>query len=141
MLVADTARTPNSRAPFVPWPGLGLRTTVQSAPSQCSMSVRTGSRVKPTAHASHADSTVTPSTVLVPEPGLGGWLPTQLWQDAAAAAGTVTVPARATGPASSSAGPASRASSLAGLFTDGLFHRCTGCRTGRREAAAPRRPP
>src|SRR5207248_2480271 len=69
--VAETASTP-LRPSTLPLPGLGLGTTVQDDPSQRSVRVFTGpvpSADRPTAHASHGDSTVTPSSSLSIRPG------------------------------------------------------------------------
>ena len=75
MSCAETPRT--LRSSLKPVPGLGLGTTVQAAPSQCS--TRAGSAVwplvpvtDPTAQTSHDDRTVTALSSLLPGPGLAG---------------------------------------------------------------------
>jgi hypothetical protein len=74
MSVEETVRTLARPLPVVP--GLGLGTTVQEEPSQCSMRVWLAPPlfpVVPTAQASQADSTATPFSSLSRVPGLGGW--------------------------------------------------------------------
>src|SRR6266704_1040534 len=111
--VADLARTAfrtlSCPATF------GLGTTVQAAPSQCSMSVWSGPPVswsKPTAQASQGESTVTPLNSLYAVPGLGGvgppqtWAPLEAWQaaaDAAAGPRSAAVPASSNGMVSAGA--------------------------------------
>src|SRR5580698_1670796 len=91
MLDGDAARIPFRKLSL---PGFGLATTFQDEPFQCSMRVRSGppDHWNPTAHALHADSTVTPCRSFC-VPGLGGCAPVQLWQlrAAALAAGTSAV--------------------------------------------------
>src|SRR5215471_15333993 len=85
-LVAETARTPVSTLSTVP--GSGLGSTVQEEPFQCSVRVCLPPLLvtsSPTAQASHADSTATPKSSLLVAPGLGGCVPVQFWQVAAAA--------------------------------------------------------
>src|SRR5689334_11915702 len=70
-------------------PGSGLGSTAQAEPFQCSARVCLPPLLvpsSPTAQASHADSTATPKSSLLAAPGLGGCVPVQFWQVAAAAA-------------------------------------------------------
>src|SRR5207249_11628385 len=91
------------------FPGSGLGTTVHDVPSQCSMRALSGLSVftslsKPTAQASHADSTATPWSRLPTVPGLTGCTPAPGRQAAAAAApagaSPVSNPASTSGAAS-----------------------------------------
>src|SRR5215472_16883254 len=86
-LVAEIARTLVSALSGVP--GFGLGSTVQEEPFQCSVRVCLPPLLVmslPTAQASHADSTATPTSSLLVAPGLGGCVPVQFSQVAAAAA-------------------------------------------------------
>src|SRR4051812_26812543 len=69
--LAATPATACSALAF--WLPLGLRTTVQAAPSQCSInvcSINAGLSAKPTAQASLAPKTASPRRVLWPGPRL-----------------------------------------------------------------------
>src|SRR5689334_5004052 len=103
MSLGETAFTLARPLPVVP--GLGLGTTVQEEPSQCSMRVWLTPlpRVVPTAQALQADSTVTPLSALSEVPGLGGCPDVQPWQtaaDAVACQGAASAPASISGAAS-----------------------------------------
>jgi hypothetical protein len=74
-------------------PGLGLGTTCQAPPFQCSTRVRSfPRRSKPTAQASHAESTVTPVSSLTVGLGLAGSLAGPLWQGVGTVSATGTDP-------------------------------------------------
>src|SRR5262249_9734913 len=105
--LAETARTSSSTLPSAP--GLGLGTTVQDEPSQCSVRVWSPplAASKPAAQTSHGEISVTPVKVLSTVLAATGDAPVRLTHVAAEAAAG---PSPASPPASTS-GAASPAAS------------------------------
>src|SRR5450432_650405 len=101
MLLAETARTLLRK--LLPFPGLGLGTTFQELPVQCSMRVWNGppAESSPTAQTLRVESTATPNRSSLSIAGFRGFVPAQvLHGDAALAA--AAVPGLASAPASAS---------------------------------------
>src|SRR5262249_28962893 len=109
----EMARTPLSMLAAVP--GSGLGTTVQDAPSQCSVRVWFTPPLdpQPTAQASHGDSTLVAARRLFDVRGLAAKVPDQVTQVAAEA---VAVPRQVSNPASVTGTKSSRGQRMARKF-------------------------